>query len=88
MALQRISRTGQNVIAEQLGISGATVSRCVSDVDGLSRVCQILAAAGLKVVPITMQCFPPAKVAIFMSLARDHLNYLQKPEQLAFEDDE
>jgi len=86
--MQRISREGQNAIAERLGTSASTVSRFVSDADGLERACKVLVAAGLKVVPNTMQCFPPAKVAIFMELARDHLNYLQRPEQLAFEDDE
>jgi len=88
LALQRISRIGQAKIAEEIGVSPATVSRYVSDPDGLERACKVLTAAGLKVVPATMQCFPPAKVAIFMELARDHLNYLQRPEQLAFEDDE
>jgi len=88
LALQRIARVGQNRIAEEIGVSAATVSRFVSEPDNLERACKVLAAAGLKIVPITMQCFPPEKVAIFMTLARDHLNYLQRPEQLAFEDDE
>lgn len=88
LALQRIARVGQNTIADEIGVSAATVSRFISDADGLERACKVLAAAGLKVVPATMQCFPPEKVAIFMTLARDHLNYLQRPEQLAFEDDE
>ena len=86
--MQRISREGQSSIAERLGTSPSTVSLFVSDTDGLERACKVLVAAGLKVVPATMQCFPPDKVAIFMTLARDHLNYLQRPEQLAFEDDE
>jgi len=88
LCMQRISREGQSSIAERLGTSPSTVSRFVSDTDGLERACKVLVAAGLKVVPATMQCFPPDKVAIFMTLARDHLNYLQRPEQLAFEDDE
>lgn len=86
--MQRISREGQSAIAERLGTSPSTVSRFVSDSDGLERACKVLMAAGLKIVPDTMQCFPPSKVAILMELARDHLNYLQRPEQLAFEDDE
>ncbi|HWK72201.1 MAG TPA: hypothetical protein VNS29_15310 [Burkholderiaceae bacterium] len=88
LALQRISRIGQATVAQEVGVSPATVSRFVSEPDGLERACKVLAAVGLKVVPVTMQCFPPEKVAIFMTLARDHLNYLQRPEQLAFEDDE
>lgn len=90
--LQRISRAGQNHIAEELGVSASTVSRLIGEtskpVSDLELACKVLVAAGLKVVPASMQCFPPAKVAIFMELARDHLNYLQRPEQLAIEDDE
>jgi len=86
--LQRISREGQNTIAERVGTSPSTISRFISDTDGLERACKVLIAAGLKIVPDTMQCFPPSKVAILMELARDHLNYLQRPEQLAFEEDE
>lgn len=88
LALHRISRVGQSTVAQEIGTSPTTVSRFVSDPDGLERACKVLAAVGLKVVPVAMQCFPPEKVAIFMTLARDHLNYLQRPEQLAFEDDE
>ena len=83
LAMQRISAVGQNKIADEIGVSAPTVSRWVSD--DLERACQILVAAGLKVVPAEMQCFPPRKVAIFMELARDHLNALETVEQLSWE---
>lgn len=41
--------------------------------------------AGLKLVPIEMQCFSPRKVAILMELARDHLNQLETVEQLQWD---
>lgn len=83
LALQRISSIGQIHVAEQLGTSEATVSRCVND--NLERVCQVLAAAGLKVVPAEMKCYEPRKIAILMELARDHLNQLETVEQLSFD---
>ncbi|WP_321914802.1 CII family transcriptional regulator [Paraburkholderia sp. J11-2] len=83
LALQRISATGQNTIADEIGLSAATVSRWVGE--DLERACQVLSAAGLKLVPAEMQCFPPRKVAILMELARDHLNQLETVEQLQWE---
>ncbi|KVD81906.1 hypothetical protein WS62_23405 [Burkholderia sp. ABCPW 14] len=84
IAMQRISAIGQNTIATEIGVSPPTISRFVSD--DLERACQVLAAAGLKLVPAEMQCFPPRKVAILMELARDHLNQLENVEQLTWED--
>ena len=83
LVLQRLLSVGQVKIAERIGTSESTVSRHVNE--HLERACQILAAAGLKVVPAEMQCFPPRKVAILMELARDHLNQLETPEQLQWD---
>lgn len=83
LALQRLASVGQAEVARQLDTSESTVSRHVSE--HLERACAILAAVGLKVVPIEMQCFPPRKVAILMELARDHLNQLETPEQLQWD---
>jgi Bacteriophage CII protein len=84
-ALQAVAKIGQIDIAAQIGMDDSTVSRFMSDEKGMSRALQILAAAGLKVVPAEMQCFPPRKVAILMELARDHLNALETPEQLQWD---
>ncbi|ENH6340909.1 hypothetical protein ABWH74_004299 [Burkholderia vietnamiensis] len=84
LALQRISAKGQNTIATEIGVSPPTVSRFVSD--DLERACQVLAAAGLKVVPVEMQCFPPRKVEMLLELARDHLSQLKSVDQLSWED--
>jgi transcriptional regulator with XRE-family HTH domain len=83
--LQAVARVGQIDVAAQIGVDDSTISRFMSDEKGMARALQILAAAGLKVVPSSMQCFPPRKVAILMELARDHLNTLETPEQLQWD---
>lgn len=83
LVLQKVASLGQRQMAEQLATSESTVSRFVSS--DLERACVVLAVLGLKVVPGEMQCYPPAKIAILLSLARDHLNQLEKPEQLSFD---
>lgn len=83
LAMQRISAVGQNTVATEIGVSPPTISRFVSE--DLERACQVLAAVGLKLVPIEMQCFPPRKVAILMELARDHLNQMENVEQLTWD---
>lgn len=84
LALQRLASVGQVNVAEMIGTSESTISRFVNT--DLERSCQILAALGLKVVPIELRCYEPRKIAILMELARDHLNQLETVEQLSFED--
>jgi hypothetical protein len=57
----------------------------MSDEKDMFRALQILAAAGLKVVPADMQCFPPRKVQLLLELARDHLHQLENVEQLQWD---
>jgi transcriptional regulator with XRE-family HTH domain len=83
--LQAVVRVGQIDIAAQIGIDDSTVSRFMSDEKGMARALQILAAAGLKVVPADMQCFPPRKVQLLLELARDHLKQLETVEQLQWD---
>jgi hypothetical protein len=83
LALQRLASVGQAEVARALDTSESTISRAVNG--ELERMCAILTAVGLKVVPAEMQCFPPRKVAILMELARDHLNQLETPEQLQWD---
>lgn len=87
LVLQTIARVGQEPIGSAIGVSGSTVSRFTGEKEeeGMLRALSILAAAGLKVVPADMQCFPPRKVAILMELARDHLNQLETPDQLQWD---
>jgi hypothetical protein len=83
LVLQRVSSVGQIHIAEQLGVSEATVSRAINE--QLERACQVLASVGLKVVPVEMKCYEPRKIAILLELARDHLAQLDNVEQLSFD---
>lgn len=86
LALQSVARVGQNEVGTRIGgLDGSTVSRFMSEEKDMLRALSILAAAGLKVVPAEMQCFPPRKVAILMELARDHLNQLENVEQLQWD---
>lgn len=84
VALHRIALTGQNNIAEEIGLSAPTISRFCSEGD-LERACRVLAAAGVKCVPIEYQCFPKDTVAALMHLARERMNGLQNVEQLTWE---
>jgi len=83
LALQRLASVGQAEVARALETSESTISRAVNS--ELERICSILAVVGLKIVPTDMQCFPPRKVEILMELARDHLNQLEKVEQLQWD---
>jgi predicted XRE-type DNA-binding protein len=80
-AAQRDAR--QVAIATAMGVSESTVSRLLSD--HLDKLALVLAHAGLKVVPIEAQCFPPDKIAALLTLARDHLAAIERPEQLQWD---
>lgn len=81
--LQAFARVSQSRIAEQLGVNDSTVSRFKDG--GLEQAAALLAACGLKVVPLEMQCFPREKVNALLTLARDHLVQMEHPEQLSWE---
>jgi hypothetical protein len=81
--LQAFSRVSQARIAEQLGIDDSRISRFKDG--GLEQAAALLAACGLKVVPIEMQCFPQDKIHALLTLARDHLVQMEHPEQLSWD---
>ena len=83
LTLQRVSSVGQNTVAEQIGLSGATVSRFFNE--DLERACQVFAALGLKVVPAEMRCYPRAEMEALLTLARSSMNRVDDVEQLSFE---
>lgn len=86
IALKAIAQTGQNKVAEEIGVSPATVSRFCSEEDALVRACNVLAAAGVKCVPNTYQCFPKKTVEALMHLARERMNGLQDVDQLSWDE--
>jgi hypothetical protein len=84
LALQKISSVGQINIAEALSTSETTVSRCVNG--DLERVCQLLAAAGLKVVPKELRCYQEADINALFILAKGSLERMESPDKLSFDD--
>lgn len=83
IVLRALAEQSQARIAEQLGVDASTVSRFKDG--GLAQASALLAACGLKVVPISMQCFPQEKVGALLTLARAHLVQMEHPEQLSWE---
>lgn len=84
IVLQRVQRDASQVaIAAAMGVSESTISRLLSD--HLDKLALVLAHAGLKVVPVEMQCFPTDKVNALLTLARDHLATIERPDQLTWE---
>jgi hypothetical protein len=81
--LQALARVSQTRVAEQMAVSESTVSRFKDG--GIEQACLFLAACGLKVVPLEMQCFPQEKVHALLTLARDHLVQMEHPEQLSWD---
>ena len=71
-------------MAAAMGVSESTISRMLAP-DHLDKLSLLLAHAGLKVVPIEMQCFPQEKVQALLTLARDHLATIEHPGQLTWE---
>jgi hypothetical protein len=82
--LQRLQEPGRAVsIAASLGISESTVSRLKNE--HLETLCSILSHAGLKIVPVEMQCFPAAKIDALLTFAKAHLETVESAEQLSWE---
>lgn len=85
IVLQRVQRDATQVaLATSMGVSESTVSRMLAP-EHLDKLALLLAHAGLKVVPVEMQCFPQEKVQALLTLARDHLVAIERPDQLHWE---
>lgn len=84
VALQRISAVGQNNIAAEIGVSPPTVSRWVSD--DLERACQVLAAAGLKVVDHDRVCVDRQTYDALSHIAAKAMKDPEIAQKLVWED--
>jgi hypothetical protein len=84
IALQRISAVGQNTIAAEIGVSPPTISRFVSD--DLERACQVLAAAGLKVVANDRVCVDPHMYEAMHRIATKAMSDAEIAQKLVWED--
>lgn len=82
--MQRLQEPGRAVaIAAAMGCSESTISRLKNE--HLEPFCRLLAHAGLKVVPVEMQCFPQARVQALLTLAKERMETLQNADQLQWE---
>lgn len=77
---QRLSSVGQNTVAEALSTSESTVSRLKGDVPQFAAM---LSKLGLKVVPAEMHCYDEKTIGALMELARQRMEQLKSPQQLA-----
>ncbi len=68
--LRQLARVTQAHAASCMGVDASTVSRCKED---LERVCQLLAAIGLQVVPVDSMVFSQARVEACEFLAYEYL---------------
>ena len=82
--LQRLQAPGtQTALATTMGVSESTISRFKNE--QLETFCGLLTHLGLKVVPVEMHCFPPAKVQALLELSKAHLESIQRADQLSWE---
>jgi hypothetical protein len=81
--LQALADVSQTRVADLMGTSETTVSRLKSK--DLDEIAAFVAACGLKCVPCAMQCFSPDKVQALLTLAKDHLASIERPDQLTWE---
>ena len=66
--LSALAETGQAVAASCMGVNESTVSRMKQgDIEQASK---LLAACGLKVVPVSFHCYPEEEIAALRVLAR------------------
>ncbi|MBL8511888.1 MAG: transcriptional regulator [Betaproteobacteria bacterium] len=84
LVLQRLADVGQAAVAAQLDASESTISRLK---DGpIANVCNLLAAVGLKVVPVEFRCTHPERVQAIMTLYKAMLDASKNPVELLLSD--
>lgn len=86
VVLRALAQIGQKPVADAIGKDVAQVSRWQAE--RLGEVATILAALGLKVVPISMQCFDEKTVEALLHGHKQWLKSIETPSQLAWEDDQ
>ena len=80
VVFQTLSRVGQNEVAQALGISDSGVSRLKENIPHFAGMLDRL---GLKVVPAEMRCYDEKTLASILELARQRMDQLKSPLQLA-----
>jgi hypothetical protein len=82
--LSRLSENGrQTAIATAMGTSESTVSRMKGD--SLAQFCELLAHAGLKIVPVELRSYQPSEIDALLVFAKAHMASLNSSIDLADE---
>lgn len=80
-----LSSVGQVEVARRLGIVESTLSKMKGD--ELEKAAQVMAAAGLKVVPVAYRCVDPRYMEAILVLAGQQIDRLRQRPELSFEDE-
>ena len=83
--LHALAKVGQAEIAKIMGASESTVSRLKED--KISQFAELLAAAGLKVVPSAYKCIDPAVASAMMLLYESAMKRIDNPASLLWGDE-
>ena len=83
--LQALAKVGQVEIAKIMGASESAVSRLKEDKIG--QFSELLAAAGLKVVPVQYKCIDPAIASAMMLLYESAMKRIDNPASLLWGDE-
>lgn len=91
--MRALAKVGQRPTARALGVSDTKISRMKSDGE-IAAIADFLTAIELKVVPIDARVIPegmkpyrPESIAALMQLAKERLQELESPDQLAADED-
>ncbi len=82
--LQGVDKRGQSVVADEIGVDSSTITRLKET--HLSKLCDIMAVCGLKVVSMDMNCYQRDKVDMLFLLAKEHLTRMEQVDDF-FHDD-
>lgn len=89
--LQAIDATGQEVAASCIGMHPTAITKMKSAQgtakhSDIERICHLLAACGLKVVPANMRCYNASKIDILFHVTKDYFQRLEEVDDF-FHDD-
>lgn len=82
--LTGLHRVGQVRVAEHCECSESKISKWKSE--DLENAARIIAACGMKVVPIEKRCFDQQQIAAILTLAKQHMASIESPDQLTWEE--
>jgi hypothetical protein len=79
-----LHRHGQVTVAKRLGVAESTVS--TAKTESIPKVARMLAACGLKVVPIEAECYPPDYMQALRTFARMAMDVDAPSQRLDWDD--